>query len=165
MDTYVNWNSPEISDLTLKQVYQQANLDRQEDIHWIVKTFENPKSPIALPGKISLHNHDCIHIILGKGITPEDEAFVIGFTMGNDTKTKFWHIKLFKFLSRFIYPPNYRFNDRETKIFDLGFRYGQNLLFRNINSISFDDFYNYKINDLRALLAININTIDSLSEA
>ncbi len=89
MDTYVNWNSPEISDLTLKQVYQQANLDRQEDIHWIVKTFENPKSPIALPGKISLHNHDCIHIILGKGITPEDEAFVIGFTMAMIPKLNF----------------------------------------------------------------------------
>lgn len=39
MDTYVNWDSSEISDLTLKQVYQQANLDRQEDINWIIKTL------------------------------------------------------------------------------------------------------------------------------
>ena len=89
--------------LTLKEVYQQANLDRAEDIPWIVRLFENPRSPFALPGSISLHDHDCIHILLGKGVTPSEEAFVLGFTMGSDRKTKTWQIIFYKLLSRFAY--------------------------------------------------------------
>lgn len=65
-------------------VYQEINLDNQTDIPLIIKLLENPASPIALLGKISLQNHDCLHIILDISVSPSDEAFIIGFTMGND---------------------------------------------------------------------------------
>jgi len=29
----------------------------QDDIHWLVRLIENPKSPIAFPGQISLLRH------------------------------------------------------------------------------------------------------------
>jgi hypothetical protein len=79
------------------------NLNNQSAIPLIIRLFENPSSPIALPGKISLHNHDCLHIILGLGVSPAEEAFIIGFTMGNDDRTKIWHVRLFKFIARFVY--------------------------------------------------------------
>ncbi|WP_019507716.1 hypothetical protein [Pleurocapsa sp. PCC 7319] len=158
MATNLNWYNQEIADLTLQEVYQKANLDRPGDIPRIIRLFENPQSPIALPGKISLHNHDCLHILLGRGVTSQDEAFVIGFTMGNDSKTKLWHIKIFKFLSRFIYPSKYRFTLQEMKIFDLGFKSGRNLPIRNINQVNFTTFYDCKINYLRSLFSIDITT-------
>lgn len=107
MATHVNWNDPDIANQTLGNIYQQNKLDNQSDIPFIIRLLENPTSPVALPGKISLHNHDCLHIILGIGVSPQEEAFIIGFTMGNDDRTKQWHVKLFKFFSRFIYPAKY----------------------------------------------------------
>jgi len=56
--------------------------NEQQDISSVVKLFENPSSPIALPGAINLERHDCIHVILGRGLLPQDEAFVIGFYHG-----------------------------------------------------------------------------------
>lgn len=157
MATDLNWTKLEIAEQTLATVYQRANLNQQFEIPLIVRLFENPNSPIALPGKISLHNHDCLHIILGLGVSPQEEAFVIGFTMGNDDKTKRWQVGLFKFLSRFVYPPVYRFSIQDLEVFDLGYSYGKELKHRNLNQIDFTWFYNLKIIDIRKILSINSN--------
>lgn len=46
--------------------------------------LENPDSPLPFAGKIDLYRHDCLHLLLERGLSVEDEAFVVGFTMGND---------------------------------------------------------------------------------
>ena len=153
----LNWTSKAIANQTLKSVYQQANLDEQSDIPLVIRLFENPSSPMALPGKISLHNHDCLHILFGLGISLKQEAFLIGFTMGNDDQTKSWHVKLFKFLSRFIYPLNYQFSLEELRIFDLGFEYGKQFKRRNLNLIKFEQFYDLTIKELRELFGVDRN--------
>ena len=153
----LNWASQENTNKTLKSVYEQADLDEQSDIPFIIRLFENPSSPIALPGKISLHDHDCLHILLGLGVSSQQEAFLIGFTMGNDDKTKPWHVKLFKFLSRFIYPLNYQFNLEEIKIFDLGFEYGKQFEYRNLNLLEFKQFYELTVKELRELFGVDRN--------
>ena len=151
----LNWLSSEVAKQTLKTIYQQMDLDKQDNIPLIIRLFEDPRSPMALPCKISLHNHDCLHIILGLGVSPQDEAFVIGFTMGNNERTKLWHVQLFKLLSRFIYPPKYRFTLQDCKIFDLGYDYGKKLGYRNLNQVDFEWFYEIKIQNIRDLLGIN----------
>ena len=58
-----------------------------EDVPFIIKLVENPKYDIGLfAGNVSLYNHDCIHLLLGRGLRVKDEAFVIGFTMGSTKK-------------------------------------------------------------------------------
>ena len=155
MVTSINWTKKAIANITLKSVYQEMNLDNQSDIPLIIRLLENPSSPIALPGKISLHNHDCLHIILGLGVSAAEEAFLIGFTMGNDDRTKIWHVRLFKFIARFVYPLQYRFNHQHLNIFDLGFEYGKTLKYRNLNQIEIDRFYDLTIQELRELFDID----------
>lgn len=155
MVTNINWTDKAISDKTLKSVYQRMNLDNQSNIPLIIRLVENPSSPIALPGKISLHNHDCLHIILGLGVSPAEEAFLIGLTMGNDDSTEIWHVRLFQFISRFVYPPKYRFDHQHLNIFDLGFEYGKTLKYRNLNQIEFNCFYDLTIKELRELFDID----------
>ena len=153
MATNINW-SRNIAKKTLRSVYQQINLDSQSDIPLIIRLLENPASPIALPGKISLHNHDCLHIIFGIDVSSQDEAFIIGFTMGNDDRTKSWHVQLFKLFSRFVYPLKYRFTLQDIDIFSLGFEYGKQHKYRNVNQIEFARFYFTKIEDVRRILGI-----------
>lgn len=155
MATNINCMKRNIAHITLGSVYQQINLDGQSDIPLIIRLLENPASPIALPGKITLHNHDCLHIILGVGVSSTDEAFIIGFTMGNDDQTKLWHVRLFKFFSRFVYPLKYRFTLQELDIFDLGFEYGKRQIYRNLNQIRFDSLYSKEIKEIRKILGID----------
>ena len=74
------------SHLTLKDSLQSFKGDEQSDIPFIVRLLENPESIVPLPGQINLYNHDCLHILLDRGISLLDEAFVVGFTMGSDLK-------------------------------------------------------------------------------
>lgn len=149
MVTSINWTDKAIADITLKSVYQQMNLNNQSDITLIIRLLENPSSPITLPGKISLH------IIVELGVSLTEEAFLIGFTMGNDDRTKIWHIRLFKFIARFVYPSKYRFDHQHLNIFDLGFKYGKILKSRNIHQIEFAHFYDLTIEELRDLFDID----------
>ena len=112
---------------TLKEALKEFAIDKPGDIPWIVRLLENPASPVALPGKISLLGHDCLHLLLDRYLSSSDEAFVIGFSMGNHRKTKSWHIKIFKFFSRYLYPDPYKFTPQDFYSFDLGFEYGRSL--------------------------------------
>ena len=113
---------------------------KQKDISWLVWLIENPKSPFHLHGAATLHDHDHIHVLLRRGQANDDEAFVIGFTMGNDDRTKSWESKLFKFISRWLYPKGERFTKKQLKIFDSGFRYGQSKLnlYKRIGEFDWD---------------------------
>ena len=113
---------------------------KQKDISWLVWLIENPKSPFHLHGAATLHDHDHIHVLLSREQANDDEAFVIGFTMGNDDRTKSWESKLFKFISRWLYPKGERFTKKQLKIFDSGFRYGQSKLnlYKRIGEFDWD---------------------------
>ena len=66
-------------------IFSKTNTTKnKEDISWLVWLIENPKSPFHLHGAVTLRDHDHIHVLLGRGQANDDEAFVIGFTMGND---------------------------------------------------------------------------------
>ena len=113
---------------------------KQKDVSWLVWLIENPKSPFHLHGAATLHDHDHIHVLLRRGQANDDEAFVIGFTMGNDDRTKSWESKLFKFISRWLYPKGERFTKKQLKIFDSGFKYGQSKLnlYKRIGEFDWD---------------------------
>jgi hypothetical protein len=110
-------------------IFSKTNTTKKkEDISWLVWLIENPKSPFHLHGAVTLHDHDHIHVLLGRGQANDDEAFVIGFTMGNDDRTKSWESKLFKFISCWLYSKSERFTKKQLKIFDSGFKYGRSKL-------------------------------------
>ena len=80
--------------MTLKQAIKEFkstnSYKTQSDIHWFVWLLENPKSPFRLSGAVNLFNHDIIHILLNRGMDVDDEAYVIGFTMGNSEPSSSW---------------------------------------------------------------------------
>ena len=125
---------------------------KQKDISWLVWLIENPKSPFHLHGAATLHDHDHIHVLLRREQANDDEAFVIGFTMGNDDRTKSWESKLFKFISRWLYHKGERFTKNQLKIFDSGFKYGQSKLnlYQIIGEMDWDKIdKNISLNELR----------------
>jgi len=122
-------------------IFSKTNTTKkQKNISWLVRLIENPKSPFHLHGASTLHDHDHIHVLLRRGQANDDEAFVIGFTMGNDDRTKSWEAKLYKFISRWLYPKAEQFTKNQLKIFDSGFKYGQSKLnlYKRIGEFDWD---------------------------
>ena len=63
-------------------------------------------------------------MLLERGMDIQDEAMVIGFTMGNSESTKSWVRWTFEFIARYLYPSGYRFDENDLIDFERGFAYG-----------------------------------------
>jgi len=97
---------------------------KKKDIPLIVKLVENPAYSIPgltlFHGAVDLLTHDYIHILLGRGLLPADEAFTIGYTMGSTKNVTAVEASLFEAISRYLYPDPYRFKKRDITIFRAG---------------------------------------------
>ncbi|MGF1575173.1 MAG: hypothetical protein ACFCU9_04395, partial [Cyanophyceae cyanobacterium] len=89
---------------SLEEDYEAFRINAPEEIPFWVWMLENPDSPLPFPGQVSLKHHDLIHILLRVGVTREEEALVVGWTMGNDPNLRDWHIPLFLWVARTLYP-------------------------------------------------------------
>lgn len=139
---------------TLQEALQSMGGDPPCSIPFIVWLLENPDSPISLSGKIDLYRHDCLHVLLGAGFSLYEEAFVVGFTMGNDVRTSWADITIFKLFSLLLYPKVFRFNQAHLKMFDLGVDYGSSVKVRNLNQVDFSAHKDQPLEVLRDLFGI-----------
>jgi hypothetical protein len=148
-----------IHNLTVQEAYNLAFDSEDSDIPPLVWLLENPDSPLPFPGKIYLHNHDYIHILLGRGKSSQDEAFVVGFTLGNSAKVNWFHLKIFKIFSRYLYPAPFNFSTSDLRAFDLGFSYGQKIKIRNMHEMDLSQYANQTVDSVRKILGIDTEEI------
>ncbi len=141
--------------LTLGEVLDTLPGANQEEISKIVRLFENPASPIAFKGAVSLERHDCIHILLGRGLLNQDEAFVIGFTMGTSKAISSMEARMFKLVTEYLYPKPYKFTDNEHTVFDLALERGHECRVEKIYDFPFEEHFDDKLGDLREQIGIN----------
>ena len=121
---------------------------RPKDVPLIIRLVENPKYDVGLfAGNVSLFSHDSIHVVLGRGLLPKDEAFVIGFTMGSTKKMFRWRKSLFMFCAKHLYPEGYKFGEEERLIFNIALEAGK----RCPTDLSEFDFKKYKYHSLDGL--------------
>ena len=130
----------------------------QEEIPLVVKLLENPDYNIPgltlFHGAVDLHTHDYIHILLGRGLMPKDEAFTIGFTMGSTNQVGRIEEELFCLINQFFYPQLYRFGKEEIEIFKDAVQLGRMSMCQALNEVNFSDFEHSTIHGMRAALGI-----------
>jgi len=126
----------------------------QDDVPFIIRLFENPKYKL-LPGAVTLKHHDIIHVLLGRGLLPKDEAFVIGFTMGTTKKLTNFQKNIFKFVSRFLYPEGYSFGVEELDVFEAGLNSADKMDCPDFSTVDFTKYLDYTILDARKELEID----------
>ena len=143
------WVPPFSNDFILKDIFQNLPGKYQNGIPFYISFIET-----NLPGGTLLYEHDCIHVILGRGLLGQDEAFTLGFTMGNDSKYRQIHGSIYKFITKYIYQDVYRFTENECKVFDLGVEYGKSLPIKNIHKFDFDNHLEMNLGCLREKLGV-----------
>lgn len=142
-------------ELTMRQVLATLPAAPPEAIPWIVRLFENPEGWLRLHGAVDLAHHDMIHALLGRGLLGQDEAFVIGFTMGS-TKAVSWAEEWwFKFAASNLYPVPYRMPRKILAAYDLGLEAGRRMGVRNIHRAVADSMLDLPLGELRRKLGID----------
>jgi hypothetical protein len=146
----------DLDEWTLDDAYQSLQGDPPADIPFLVWLLENPASPLAMPGKIDLVGHDYLHLLLKQGFSAANEAYVVGFTMGNDERTIGLHLAIFSIFALFLYPPKYRLTRAELLIFRQGVVLGRQMRVRNINQINFAQWSRDTLRSIREQIGLTI---------
>tara|TARA_B100001989_G_C24513021_1_gene451504 strand:+ start:650 stop:1285 length:636 start_codon:yes stop_codon:yes gene_type:complete len=133
-----------------------------DDIPLIIRIFENPSSFMAFPGAITLARHDAIHALLGRGLRVQDEAFVIGFTMGAASRLKNWHVAIFALIAQHLYRKPYNFKARDIMVFRMGIWEGRMQKCQDLQDFDFENHRDQTLRDLRKKLGIDRNRLYSL---
>ena len=142
-------------DLTLREVLATLPAAPPTAIPWIVRLFENPHGWLRLHGAVDLAHHDRIHVLLGRGLLGQDEAFVIGFTMGCTKRLSRLEQAFFKFVAANVYPEPYRIPRQTLAAFDLGVEAGREFGVCNLHSAVGDDLLDRPLGDVRRALGID----------
>mgnify|MGYP001799377516 CR=1 FL=1 len=158
------WNPGLDNDhLTLQEVFDNF-LDRyhQDDMPWQVKWIENPKYKFAFSGAVDLYTHDCIHILLGIGNRPDEETFVIGFTMGSSPNLKGWEMKAYRWLSQHFYPEEYKFSYQDLTTFNIGVYTAKAMGIEDLSNVPFKEYEQEKLGDIRKRLGVESDLLKSI---
>jgi hypothetical protein len=162
------WDDHWIAGLTdehlLGEVLAALPGDAASDIPLVVRALENPASPIALPGAINLFGHDCVHVLLGRGLTQRAEAFVVGFTMGSATANPALRVGLFPWLASVLYPGIYRFQRMERAVFSLGVECARSMGCEDLSAIHFEGLLSMDIKTARGTCAIDERILRKCSD-
>lgn len=164
--TWRTWHVPlSANDWTLAEVLHSAShmAAGQDDIPLIVQLVENPKFDIPglalFNGAVGLETHDYIHALLGRGMLPKDEAFVIGFTMGSTNRVTNTEEKLYSLAARYLYPGPFRFGDEEIQIFKDAVRLGYVSDCKPLDEVDYSRFVNKGLQEVRDSLGIERDLI------
>jgi len=154
-----------VTELTLEQALASAQsvAAGQIQIPLIVKLIENPNFHIpgikVFNGAVDLHDHDCIHILLGRGLCPKDEAFTVGFTMGSTNLVSDLESKMYAFASKNLYPDPYRFSSDDLAVYRDAVRIGAISDCEPLDQINYKQLYDKKIGDIRRELGIEVDLL------
>ncbi|MDX1926921.1 MAG: hypothetical protein SFV81_10400 [Pirellulaceae bacterium] len=128
-------------------------------IPWIVRLFENPQSWIRFRGAVDLEDHDVMHVLLGRGLQDQDEAFVLGFAMGTAKQVRWWEYHFFQFLIARLYPEPYRIPKFLHPAFRLGVQCGQETGNQNLYKSSLKNLRPLTVEDARREAGIDTDIL------
>jgi hypothetical protein len=134
-----------------------------QKIPLIIQVMENPKFNIGgktlFHGAVTLHQHDCIHIVLGRGLLPKDEAFTIGFTMGSTHQVSTTEENLFALIAQNFYPDVYKFSEEDSEVFHDAIKLGTISHCMPLTEFDFDAVQHQSLKSIRALLGLETDLL------
>jgi len=140
----------------------------QGSIPLIVQLVENPKFDIPgidiFNGATNLETHDYIHLLLGRGVLPKDEAFVLGFTMGSTNRVTALEKKLYELFTRFLYPKHYKFDKDDFQVYQDSVRLGYISDCTPLNKVNFEELSHLSLDEARKKIGIEPALLKSYYE-
>ena len=145
--------------LTVEEIVDSMPAVAASKIPWIIKILENPESPFRFRGAVSLRDHDVLHVLLGRGLQDQDEAFVIGFAMGTAKKASPIQRRVLRFVLGRVYPEPYRIPTSLLPAFDLGFACGRETGTKGLYKLKLDSLLGNSVRQARIECGIDTDVL------
>ena len=155
---------------TLGQAFEEMQLIalEQDSIPLIVQLVENPGYDLPgidiFSGATNLETHDYIHLLLGRGVLPKDEAFVLGFTMGSTNRVGSFEEKLYGLFAKYLYPKHYRFSDEDFQIYKDAVRLGYISDCQPMDTVDYPALRDLPLEEARKAIGIETNLLKAYFE-
>lgn len=158
--------------MTVKEALEsqaESGAAEQIKIPLIVKLVENPKFDIPyitlFDGAVGLTEHDIIHLLLGRGMLPKDEAFIIGFTMGSSNSMSTFQKKIYSWISKYMYPKYYKFDNEDIEVFKKAAHLGYVSECTPLNTVDFESLLSLTVKEAREKVGIEVDLINAYYSA
>jgi hypothetical protein len=100
------------------------------------------------------HQHDCIHILLGRGLLPMDQAFVLGFTLASSKKGSVPEHKLNAEIGRHFYKKVPLFSEAEGAVFKEGVKLAYLSFSAPLEDFDFRPWHERSLRELREAIGV-----------
>ncbi len=140
--------------LTVGQVLDTMPGLSSDDIPAIIRAFESPDSPLKLPGACTLEQHDVLHVLLGRGLVDQDEAFVLGFSAVADPEFTTEDMERYK-CAFSLYPEPFCIRGCDLIAFELGVKAAQSMPLGDLMSLDVASVRSRLVGQLRGELGID----------
>lgn len=131
---------------------------KPDDIPFLIRLIENPEFDFpgldVFHGATDLRTHDYIHMLLGRGLLPKDEAFVLGFTMGSTDRVGRTEEQLYTLCARYLFPKRYRFDDEDVRVFRDAVRLGFISDCMSLATVCYEDYLDLPLAEVRREIGI-----------
>ncbi|HEY9197841.1 MAG TPA: hypothetical protein VIR60_00655 [Gammaproteobacteria bacterium] len=163
---YRDWHLPLRRDrITLREAL--ADMQRvgaqQNEVPLMVQLVENPRYTLpgltVFHGAVDLRQHDFIHLALGRGLLPMDEAFTIGFTMGSTNQVTTLEEDLFALVSKNLYPSFYQLGDDDLRVFRDAVRLGFISGCQPLDEVEFDHYLDLTLAETRQRIGLEVDLL------
>jgi hypothetical protein len=165
-DAWREWHVPlSRNRTTLKAAYDSLSAIslRQREVPLMVQLVENPRFDLPgveiFSGATNLRTHDYLHIVLGRGLLPKDEAFVLGFTMGSTNRVGSIEETLFTLIARYLYPKSYRFDDEDVAVYKDAVRLGYISDCKPLAEIRFGPMVEWSLQKIRKAVGVEADLL------
>ena len=140
----------------------------QDSIPLIVQLAENPKFDLPgidiFSGATNLETHDFIHLILGRGVLPKDEAFVLGYTMGSTNRVSSFEEKIYGLFTKYLYPKHYRFSNDDFQVYKDAVRLGYISDCIALDKVNFSEYLDLPLAEVRKQLGVETSLLKAYYE-
>ncbi|MEM0965003.1 MAG: hypothetical protein AAGJ81_02465 [Verrucomicrobiota bacterium] len=165
--SYKRWLLPlSWGHLTLREAYEYLTIvgAPQGEIPEVIRWTEGKDSHLVKQffyGGVDLRAHDYIHILLGRGLLPKDEAFVIGFTMGSTNRLHSMNEDAFAYIAKHHYPNAYRMDDESREVFLDATKLGFVSDCTPLDQIDFKPFLDTTIDEVRKRINLRPDLLEA----
>ncbi|MGJ8638711.1 MAG: hypothetical protein ACSHYA_04900 [Opitutaceae bacterium] len=163
--SYKRWFFPiQWGHLTLREAYAYMTIvgAPQGKIPDVIRWTEGKDSHLVKQffyGGVDLRAHDYVHILLGRGLLPKDEAFVIGFTMGTTNRLDSMNEDVFAYIAKHYYPNAYRMDDASKQVFMDASKMGYITDCPPLDEVDFEPLLDLTVDEVRKRLNIQVDLI------
>lgn len=107
------------------------------------------------------HQHDCIHILLGRGLLPLDQAFVLGFTLASSNKGSLPEHKLRTEIGRHFYKGPPLFDENESAVFKEGIKLAYMSFCTPLEDFDFRPWHDHSLPAVREAIGVETELLSA----